>query len=610
VVYKINPQGTVVANYTTGEGAKEVSYSDGVLWVGNQDAGTVSGIDAVTGNQTTYRFEHPLGAIAAGSGSLLVQMGPGRTYEDRIDALQGKVARFLVQAYQLSDPDPATSWTNPAFEVEFATCAKLLNYPDKPSPDGWTLQPEVAASMPDVSADGRTYTFTVRPGYRFSPPSNQPVTAETFRYSIERALSPALSPGYWGPGVTPGSIYVGDIQGETAFRTGKAEHISGLRVSGDRLTITLTRSSPDLLERLAMPFFCPVPTGTPAVPAGAVLHTEGSNGPDDTVPSAGPYYIAGAVNGEYVILKRNPNYMGPRPHTLDAIALREGIDPGQAVGRVEGGTWDGTTNLGDSVMSPDGQVAKAWGPNGTSASTSSQRYYPVPDGGLWLLELNANRPLLTDRLTRQAIGYALDRPAIARIIGGVSPTDQPLPPNQSAFRDGGLFGIAPDLRKARSLMHGTRGTLVLISYPDSLFQQMAQEIRSDLSRIGISVRIKLEDDAAVAFSEPGAPYDLKVGALFTVAPLDSIAYLSKMLTEVLPRDRESPAVRAVAAQVRTIPNRAGALALLQRTFQVEAPIMGIAYTAGGAFFAPRLGCRVFPPASYGVDFAALCLTGT
>ena len=44
--------------------------------------------------------------------------------------------------------------------------------------------------MPEVSPDGRTYTFTIRPGYRFSPPSNEPVTAETFRYSIERALSP------------------------------------------------------------------------------------------------------------------------------------------------------------------------------------------------------------------------------------------------------------------------------------------------------------------------------------------------------------------------------------------------------------------------------------
>src|SRR5439155_13139099 len=85
VVYKVDQQGNVVAAYPTGEGACAESYADGVLWVGNQDAGTVSGIDAVTGGQTTYRFRHPLGAIAAGPGTILVQLNPGRTYEDRID---------------------------------------------------------------------------------------------------------------------------------------------------------------------------------------------------------------------------------------------------------------------------------------------------------------------------------------------------------------------------------------------------------------------------------------------------------------------------------------------------------------------------------------------
>ena len=72
----------------------------------------------------------------------------------------------------------------------YLTCVGLLNYPDKPAPDGWRLEPEVAAAMPTVSADGRTYTFTIKPGYTFSPPSDEPVTAETFRATIERTLSP------------------------------------------------------------------------------------------------------------------------------------------------------------------------------------------------------------------------------------------------------------------------------------------------------------------------------------------------------------------------------------------------------------------------------------
>ena len=162
--------------------------------------------------------------------------------------------------------------------------------------------------MPEVSPDGRTYTFTVRPGYVFSPPSNQPVTAETFRYSIERALSPRLAENPTGQ-IPPGPQYIDDIEGERAFRRGRAQHISGLTASGDTLSITLTKPSPDFLKRLALPFFCPVPIGTPFL-AGAPhqgqgwpywrLHTIG-----------GPYYVAAFSNEEHVILKRNPNYRGP-----------------------------------------------------------------------------------------------------------------------------------------------------------------------------------------------------------------------------------------------------------------------------------------------------------
>jgi ABC-type transport system substrate-binding protein len=614
VVYKIDQRGNLVDTYTTGQGAREVSFAAGVLWVANQDVGTVSGIDAVTGARTTYRFEHPLQALAAGSGSLLVQLKPGRTYEDRIDALEGKVAKFLVGAFQL-DGDPATSWTPLAYEVEFATCANLLHYPDSAGPKGWNLQPEVAASMPEVSADGRTFRFRVRPGYRFSPPSNEDVTAETFRHSIERALSPALGNGWWGE-PSPGAIYVDDIQGENRFLAGKADHISGLRAQGDTLTVTLTRPSPDLLQRLTMPFFCPVPTDTSIVSHSAVIPTSGGGG---MVPSAGPYYIADAFNGEYAILKRNPNYTGPRPHDLDAIALREGIDPGQAVGRVQSATWDGLTNLGDPILNSDGQVAKSWGPGGTSASNGDQRYYPMPDGGLEYLDLNAGRPLFSHRSIRRAVAYALDRKALARIAGSSAPTDQLLPPIQSGFQDAGPYPLdGPNLEKAKALMHGRTGTAVLAVFPGTV-EPEAQEIKADLARIGITVRFSpVEGSQLAAIHEPGAPYDLKIG--FSPAnpgdPQDSTVYLQQSLsalppdsalTSVLPTEWESPAVRAAAAQILRAPNEAAVLEILRGSIMEEVPMTGIRYTVSGTFFAPRIGCRKFPPASYGVDLAALCL---
>ena len=79
-------------------------------------------------------------------------------------------------------------------QVLAATCALLVNYPDKPFPAGAKLVPEVARELPTVSDDGRTYTFRLRSGFRFSPPSDAPVTAEAFRRAIERRSTRKPSP--------------------------------------------------------------------------------------------------------------------------------------------------------------------------------------------------------------------------------------------------------------------------------------------------------------------------------------------------------------------------------------------------------------------------------
>jgi ABC-type transport system substrate-binding protein len=62
-------------------------------------------------------------------------------------------------------------------------------------------------------------------------------------------------------------------------------------------------------------------------------------------------------NGEYMILKRNPNYGRPAPGRFDAIAFREGLAPEQAVARVKSGEWDGAL-LDDSLLGPDSAVAR------------------------------------------------------------------------------------------------------------------------------------------------------------------------------------------------------------------------------------------------------------
>ena len=87
--------------------------------------------------------------------------------------------------------------------------------------------------MPTVSADGRTYTFRIRAGFRFSPPSGQAVTAQTFRLLARARLLPKYGPGY------PGMSVLSDIVGAAAYNSGRVSHVSGITVRGSQLSIRL-----------------------------------------------------------------------------------------------------------------------------------------------------------------------------------------------------------------------------------------------------------------------------------------------------------------------------------------------------------------------------------
>jgi len=600
VVYKVDKTGRLAATHSTGLGATFMSYTNGALWVGNQDEGTVTGIDAVTGKLTTYRFGHPVLTVAAGGGILLVSLGPGQTVEDHIGALTGKVARFFAHKGELGQGDEPALNTDPAaFQIDFATCAKLLNYPDKPAPDGWRLRPEIAAAMPTVSPDGRTYTFMVRPGYRFSPPFNQPVTAETFRSSIERALSPRLAED------VPGPLFLGDIAGEQAFKDGRAPHISGLKASGDILSITLVKPSPDFLQRLALPFFCPVPIGTPLSPQGF-----GGGGPfgGQGIPSAGPYYVAEFNNEEYVILKRNPNYHGPRPHAFDAIAIREGVDASTAVDRMENQQWDGITSLSGPALEPGGPLDHRWGAGSDAAASGDQRYFLTPVAHTRFIAFNASHGIFSDPRVRRAAALALDRTALAAVWGQV-PIGQLLSPALPGYADREPYPIRGSVAQAKALMEGRGGT-ALMPVPSECDQcmQAAQVVQTDLGAIGIDVKLQESEDVG-AVLESGARFDLLDGETEILYP-DSASFLTQMLLENLPRSWIRAGIRAEVERLGTLGGdhrQAVAAALADRLAADDVPVAAYGTVQSTTFIGQRLGCRVFPPFGYGIDLAALCL---
>jgi DNA-binding SARP family transcriptional activator/ABC-type transport system substrate-binding protein len=605
-VYKVDQAGHIAATYTIGIGAGFMSFSEGVLWAANYDEGSVTGIDAVTGRLTTiYRFGHPVGPMAAGDGVLLSSLDPGLPIEGRIDALAGKVAKFFAHHGELGGDEPALNTDPGAYQIEFATCAKLLNYPDEPPPEGWHLQPEVAAALPTISPDGRTYRFTIRPGYRFSPPSNQPLTAETFRYSIERALSPKLAENPIGQ-IPPGPQFVDDIQGERAFRAGGAKHISGLQATGNTLSITLRQSSPDFLHRLALPFFCPVPWDT-AIVAGAPRRHR-ANGEGYEV-SAGPYYMADLSGEGYVILRRNPNYRGPRPHAFDAIAIREKGDASAALDRIQNEGWDGITSMFDPALEPGGLVDRRWGAN-SAAAPSDQRFFLTPESATRFIAFNGSRGIFADARFRRAAALAIDRSALAAAWGAL-PTDQLLSPELPHYRNRELYPLTASIAGARALMQ-ERGGKALMAIPSGCDRctEAAHVVRQNLAAVGIDVTIRKLDDLG-AVIESGAKFDLLDASTELPYP-DSASFLAHMF-DGIPSGWAPAGVRARvegAAGMSGDERQAAAASLADRLATEEVPVAAYATPQTTQFIAPRIGCRVFSPFANGLDLAAACINAS
>ena len=216
----------------------------------------------------------------------------------------------------LDSVDPALAYSTLSWMSEFATCAKLYNYPDKPAPQGAIVIPEVATGFPKVSPDGKTQTIKLKRTYRFNTGAH--VTAANYLAAFNRDANPKLQ--------SPAVTYLHEITGADAVINGKAPTISGVTALDPyTLQVTTTQPLPDLVSRLTMPFFCPIAVNTPPE---EIDHPVGS----------GPYYIASRVPDRQTVLERNRFYRGPRPahrrpDRLVDRARPSGLPAGRGAGR-------------------------------------------------------------------------------------------------------------------------------------------------------------------------------------------------------------------------------------------------------------------------------------
>ncbi len=370
--------------------------------------------------------------------------------------------------------DPQLAYISTSWSLEYATAAKLFNYPDRAGAAGGVLRPELAAGY-KVSRDGRTYTFTIRRGFRFS--DGTPVTARSFAYAIDRVANYDLaSPG--APFITdPGGT---DIVGARAVNAGKATHVSGVTAKGYRLVIRLTRRDPTLLTKLAMPFFQATSLRLP-------LAKEVVGG----YPSAGPYTFTRNTPNVLTELHRNPYYRGLRPRNLTGVEVWWNLDQQAGYREVEAGSLD-------EGPLPDAEVRGV----ARKVGVNKSRFWVEPINCVGYVGLNGRRPLFRNNVAlRQAISWMIDRRALLAPLPPYSGSPwthllPPTAPGSVTAKQLQPYSGAPNARKARRLAAGhLRSGPVSIGYrstaPGGLAQ--AQYVRGVLVKLGVKAkRIKLK----------------------------------------------------------------------------------------------------------------------
>src|SRR5438552_5078584 len=167
-----------------------------------------------------------VGATVSG-GTLRVGLTGWAGHEQR-NTVPGSHGRFF---YAL---DPQEIRYPPAFEL-FRCCLlrTLLSYNGRPTGQGGTeLRPDLATSLPTVSADGLTWTFHLKHGLHYAPPLQKTeIAAQDVIRAVEREFSPAPGPyRKLYPNPVLGhyvELYDGVIEGTKAFQQGKTANISG-----------------------------------------------------------------------------------------------------------------------------------------------------------------------------------------------------------------------------------------------------------------------------------------------------------------------------------------------------------------------------------------------
>jgi peptide/nickel transport system substrate-binding protein len=419
----------------------------------------------------------------------------------------------LVSDADADSWDPARSYYAWMWNFTRYYNRTLLTPSAAPGKDGLKLVPDLAQALPEVSADGLTYTFKLKSGIKFEDGTN--ITSKDIKYGIERIFAQDVLPGgptYLIEQLDQGQGYKGPYKDSDPNKLG----LKSVQTPDDQ-TIVFTLKSPfaDLIYLLAEPGSGPVPQAKDT----------GDKYGSKPVAS-GPYKMSAYEPGKSVTFVRNDQW-DPATDTVRK-ALPDQIDLAiiSDDNEIDNQLLDGTLHLNvDQVGVQSAAQAKilldpTLKANADEPLTGFTRYFGI-----------STKVAPFDKLEcRQAVQYAADKVALQTARGGkdaggdIAP--HMIPPTVAGYDDTitpftGNEG-KPDIEKAKAALtacgqpNGFK--TVIATQSTEKGKKVAEALQQALKAVNIDATIDATDPAPYYSATIGTPANvLKKGYGIMVA---------------------------------------------------------------------------------------------
>jgi peptide/nickel transport system substrate-binding protein len=499
--------------------------------------------------------------------------------------------------------DPALGATTQSYEATWIAYTGLVTYAHASGEAGTKLIAGLAESLPSVSSDGKTYTFTLRKGLVYS--NGAPVKASDFAHTIERAIKLG-----WGNK----ELFTENIVGGEDFDKGKSSSISGIQADDatGKITVKLVAPYGPFVNVLAFPAAGLVPSSTPM-----------KSLPNNPPPGVGPYEIASVVPNKSFSLVRNPHFSSSTV-------------PGVPAGHVEVNVKVVSNNQSEAEQVL-GNTADVFDYNDTIPPTllsrvesqASGRYTKEPTVSGEYFFLNTKEAPFDNPLAREAVNYAIDKRALQRLDSGMLdpacfflPVGMPGHPSSPCPY--GDPNSAPNLTKAKELVRqsGLSGASVTVwGQSRSPHKEYVDYYASVLNAIGFKATEKIVADAQYYATVGNVSNKVQTGWLSFSQDFPNPVDFYQLLDakSILPTENhnlsqvDDPHIQSEIAALGPVPSsRLGSVvgrwqALDQYTAK-KAYMAPFGYDEAPKFFSDKVdfGAAVFHPV-YGNDWSTLQL---